>query len=48
RLVCEALACLSTDNLTVIVLDLRSVTAELAREKMRVLSVLDRAVGRHA
>ncbi|MBC7337674.1 MAG: protein serine/threonine phosphatase 2C family protein, partial [Clostridia bacterium] len=45
RLVHEALARLSTDNLTAIVLDLRPVTAELAREKMRVLSVLDRAAG---
>ncbi|MBC7325724.1 MAG: hypothetical protein H5T99_10495, partial [Moorella sp. (in: Bacteria)] len=45
RLVHEALARLSTDNLTVIVLDLRPVTAELEREKMRVLSVLDRAAG---
>lgn len=48
RLVYEALARLSTDNLTAIVLDLRPVTAELAREEMRVLSVLDRAAGRHA
>lgn len=43
RLVEEALSRLSTDNLTAIVLDLRPVTASLARDKMEILSVLDRA-----
>jgi protein phosphatase PTC1 len=47
RLVHEALARLSTDNLTAVVLDLSPVTAGLAREKMQVLSVLDPAAGRH-
>ena len=43
RVVAEALASGSTDNVTVIVLDLRQHTAELARKKMEILAVLDHA-----
>lgn len=43
RVVAEALASGSTDNVTVIVLDLRDHTASMAREKMEILAVVDRA-----
>lgn len=43
RVVAEALASGSTDNVTVIVLDLRQHTAELARKKMEIREVLDHA-----
>lgn len=43
RIVAKALAVGTSDNLTVIVLDLRQHTAQLARRKMEILAVLDRA-----
>jgi serine/threonine protein phosphatase PrpC len=43
RVVTEALASGSTDNVTVIVCDLRQHTAPIARDKMEILAVLDRA-----
>jgi serine/threonine protein phosphatase PrpC len=43
RVVAEALASGSTDNVTVIVLDLRQHTCRMDREKMEILGVLDRA-----
>ena len=43
RIVAKALAVGSSDNVTVIVLDLRQHTAQLARRKMEILTVLDRA-----
>jgi protein phosphatase 1L len=43
RIVAKALAVGTSDNVTVIVLDLRQHTAELARRKMEILTVLDRA-----
>ncbi len=43
RVVADALAAGSTDNVTVIVLDLREQTRHLARETMEILAVLDRA-----
>jgi serine/threonine protein phosphatase PrpC len=41
--VAKALSAGSGDNVTVIVLDLRQHTAELARRKMEITAVLDRA-----
>jgi len=43
KIVDIALASGSTDNVSVIVLDLRDHTRGLAREKMEIVSVLDRA-----
>ncbi len=43
RIVAKALAVGTSDNVTVIVLDLRQHTAKLARKKMEILAVLDRA-----
>jgi protein phosphatase 1L len=43
RIVAKALSAGSSDNVTVIVLDLRQYTAQLARRKMEILAVLDRA-----
>jgi serine/threonine protein phosphatase PrpC len=43
RVVAKALASGSSDNVTVIVLDLRQRTAQLSRHKMEILKVLDRA-----
>jgi len=43
KIVALALASGSTDNVSVIVLDLRDHTRGLAREKMEIVSVLDRA-----
>jgi protein phosphatase 1L len=44
RIVAKALAAGSSDNVTVIVLDLRQHTAGMARKKMETVVVLDRAV----
>ena len=44
RIVAKALGAGSSDNVTVIVLDLRQHTAQIARRKMEILAVLDRAV----
>jgi protein phosphatase 1L len=46
RVLAKALAAGSTDNVTVIVLDLRQHTSQLKRKKMQILAVLDRA-GEH-
>ncbi len=43
RIVAEALACGSTDNVTVIVVDLRRHTAKMERAKMEIVAILDRA-----
>ena len=43
RIVAKALGAGSGDNVTVIVLDLRQHTAQLARKKMEILAVLDQA-----
>ena len=43
RVVAKALAVGSTDNVTVIVLDMRPHTAEMKRKRMEILAVLDRA-----
>ena len=43
RIVAKALSAGSSDNVTVIVLDLRQHTAQLPRRKMEILAVLDRA-----
>ncbi len=44
RIVAKALSVGSRDNVTVIVVDLRQYTARIARRKMEIVSVLDRAV----
>ena len=43
RIVAKALGAGSSDNVTVIVLDLRQYTAKIGREKMEIVSILDRA-----
>jgi serine/threonine protein phosphatase PrpC len=43
RIVAKALSAGSRDNMTVIVLDLRQHTVQIARKKMEIVSILDRA-----